>query len=88
MKAPNLRFGTVLVATKANAFDEQYLAKILSLNDCEKIDLSMVNLSKTNLSEANLSWTNLSGANLYAANLRGAKLYKANLRRQACEGQS
>ena len=79
MKAAILGFATVLVATKANEFDEQNWARFMPLNACENCDLIMANLSKTSLSEANLRMANLSWATLRGANLNRAKLKNAKL---------
>lgn len=56
------------------------LRLLLTTKQCQKCNLSGVNLSESDLHDANLSGANLAGANLKGANLLGADLTGANLK--------
>ena len=73
----------------ANAFDEKHLQAVVTLQECNRCDLSGAFLEKLKLRDMELAGANLSEAllakadftfsNMKGANLRGADLIEANL---------
>jgi len=70
----------LIFATSVKAGNSQDLQRLLSTGECQRCNLSGVDLSSAHLIGADLRGANLSKANLAGANLEGADLTNANLK--------